>query len=324
MDNSERSEVYDAVSQILEAAGPANWSPALDRFGWDELCANEPIDALRIIAPLQGRLLPNASFVDRLILSMSAAPGAKQQAIRILYPALGSDQPTSTVSADGTRVDARGTANFGPLEPGSLIIPALREGALVLAQVTDSRSLMTNVAGIDPDSGWFRVSEGAECTVVSTGDEARRQWVDIRAHSMLAISLELNALGARMLELTVEHVSSRSQFGRPLGSFQAVKQGLADTRAWKECADLSSDAAPEDPGIQAALVAKSLAGRFFRSAAENCQQYLGGMGFTWEHPFHTFLRRGLILERLLGSSAQARSELGATIRSGAMPSLSAI
>jgi alkylation response protein AidB-like acyl-CoA dehydrogenase len=127
-----------------------------------------------------------------------------------------------------------------------------------------------------------------------------------------------------MLKLTIEHVTSRHQFGRALGSFQAVKQGLADTRAWQECADLAADAAQEDPGIEAALVAKALAGRFFRSAAENCQQYLGGMGFTWEHPFHTFLRRGLILEQLLGSAVSARSELGSTFKAGAMPSLSAI
>ncbi|WP_020108362.1 acyl-CoA dehydrogenase family protein [Nocardia sp. 348MFTsu5.1] len=324
MDSSERSELAGTVGQILTAAGPAGWQEALHSFGWDDLCADEPVDAIRIIAPLQGKLLPNASFVDRLALAVSGVPQSERTTTHLLYPALGSDQPTSTVSPGGNLIEVRGTANFGPIPSGSLITPAVLDGALALVEIADTDALSTNAAGIDPDSGWFRVVGTADCTVVSTGEEAQRQWLSIRAHSMLAISLELNALGARMLELAVEHVSSRNQFGRALGSFQAVKQGLADTRAWQECADLSADAAPENPGIEAALVASSLAGRFFRSAAENCQQYLGGMGFTWEHPFHTFLRRGLILERLLGSSAEARSELGATFKAGAMPALSAI
>jgi alkylation response protein AidB-like acyl-CoA dehydrogenase len=124
-----------------------------------------------------------------------------------------------------------------------------------------------------------------------------------------------------MLGSALEHVKTREQFGRPLGSFQAVKHALADVRVWLECALLAADAAWEDDRPESAEMAKILAGRLFRTAAANCQQVLGGMGFTWEHEFHRYLRRGLVLEPLLGSAAQLRGVLGARVRTTGVPQL---
>jgi Acyl-CoA dehydrogenase, C-terminal domain len=77
---------------------------------------------------------------------------------------------------------------------------------------------------------------------------------------------------------------------------------------WQEVAEL--DAAWEDELPASAELAKVLAGRLVRTAAANCQQVLGGMGFTWEHEFHRYLRRGLLLEPPLGSAAQLRAVVG--------------
>jgi alkylation response protein AidB-like acyl-CoA dehydrogenase len=121
-----------------------------------------------------------------------------------------------------------------------------------------------------------------------------------------------------MVRMTIEHVSSREQFNRPLGSFQAVKHQLADVHMWQQIAELSADAAWEAADGPSAALAKAAAIRFTRSARAVCQQLLGGMGFTWEHRFHRYLRRALTLEPLLGSAADIHAELGAALRSGAV------
>jgi alkylation response protein AidB-like acyl-CoA dehydrogenase len=131
-----------------------------------------------------------------------------------------------------------------------------------------------------------------------------------------ALAHELVGVGSTMLSMTVEHVSERVQFDRPLGSFQAVKHQLADVHLWQEIAVLSAEVAWEDCGPQSAALAKAAAIRFTRSARASCQQLLGGMGFTWEHDFHRYLRRALTLEPLLGGAPDLHGELGAAVRSG--------
>lgn len=132
-----------------------------------------------------------------------------------------------------------------------------------------------------------------------------------------------------MLTMTVEHVVTREQFGRQLATFQVVKHKLADVRHWQEVADLAAEAAwavtaADEPSalqdeVDAALLAKLLAARFVRVARENCQQLLGGMGFTAEHDFHRYLFRCLVLEPLLGGAGDLRAELGSQIKQrGAM------
>jgi alkylation response protein AidB-like acyl-CoA dehydrogenase len=125
-----------------------------------------------------------------------------------------------------------------------------------------------------------------------------------------------------MLDLAVAHTRDRRQFGQVLGSFQAVQHKLADVRVWLEAADLGAESAWEDIDQFSAALAKIHAGRAARTAARNCQQVLGGMGFTWEQPFHRYLRRAWTLEPLLGTAEALRGEIGAALRErGSLPLL---
>ena len=70
------------------------------------------------------------------------------------------------------------------------------------------------------------------------------------------------------------------------------------------------------------MVAKSMAGRAASVAAANALQVLAGIGFTWEHPFHRFHKRGIVLDRLLGSSRDLPAEIGARLAAlGEIPTL---
>jgi alkylation response protein AidB-like acyl-CoA dehydrogenase len=116
-----------------------------------------------------------------------------------------------------------------------------------------------------------------------------------------------------MLELAREHALDRIQFGEPIASFQAIRHKLADTYVAIESARTALDAAWEEPSTANATAAKAIAGRAARLAAKHCQQVLAGIGFTVEHPLHTYLRRVRVLDGLLGDSRTLTAAIGAEL-----------
>lgn len=129
-----------------------------------------------------------------------------------------------------------------------------------------------------------------------------------------------------MLALAREHALTRTQFGRPIGGFQAVRHRLAETLVALDGAEATLNAATDaadDPTVNAAsdpsgefaaLLAKAAAGKAALDAARHCQQVLAGIGFTAEHDFHHHLRRALVLDGLLGSTRDLTRQAGAHIR----------
>ncbi|WP_123026898.1 acyl-CoA dehydrogenase family protein [Mycolicibacterium stellerae] len=114
------------------------------------------------------------------------------------------------------------------------------------------------------------------------------------------------------LALAVEHARSRHQFGRPIGSFQAVKHACADmmieidaTRALVMFAAMSADVDAERR-INAPL-AKAQAADTYLLCANSAIQVHGGIGFTWEHDLHRYFRRAHTTAALFGGSAQHRA-----------------
>jgi alkylation response protein AidB-like acyl-CoA dehydrogenase len=108
----------------------------------------------------------------------------------------------------------------------------------------------------------------------------------------------------------------RVQFGRRIGSFQAIRHRLAETLVAIEGAEATldvADAQPDDDGL-AALLAKAAAGQAALTAARHCQQVLGGIGFTAEHQLHHHVKRALVLDGLLGSARELTREAGTTLR----------
>jgi alkylation response protein AidB-like acyl-CoA dehydrogenase len=117
------------------------------------------------------------------------------------------------------------------------------------------------------------------------------------------------------LDATVAYLRERHQFGRPVGSFQALKHRLADL--WQElvlaraAARYAADTlATDDPDAPVAVsTAQSLCGTVAVHAAEECVQLHGGIGMTWEHPAHLYLKRAKANEIALGTPEQHRALL---------------
>lgn len=127
-----------------------------------------------------------------------------------------------------------------------------------------------------------------------------------------------------MLSLARQHAVDRVQFGRHISSFQAIRHRLAETLVAIEGAEATLQAATEcdDPQGLASLLAKAAAGQAALTSARHCQQVLGGIGFTAEHPLHHHIKRSLILDGLLGGTRELTRAAGkALVAAGSAPRL---
>lgn len=140
-----------------------------------------------------------------------------------------------------------------------------------------------------------------------------------RSYFLGRVALAVEMLGAAeaALALAVDYAGTREQFGKPIGSFQAVRHLLA--WAQTDCAAIlavARQAVALDRAAPAGFdeILKALAGRNARRACERTLQVFGGIGFTAEHDHHHLHSRVLALDSLLGTSAQLTRDLGIRLR----------
>jgi len=128
-----------------------------------------------------------------------------------------------------------------------------------------------------------------------------------------------------MLDLARRHALDRVQFGRPIASFQAVRHRLAETLVAIEGAEAALQLPQSENPDLTALLAKAAAGKAALTAARNCQQVLGGLGFTAEHELHHHVKRVLVLDGLLNSTAEITRKVGGGLRArGSAPRLATL
>jgi alkylation response protein AidB-like acyl-CoA dehydrogenase len=133
------------------------------------------------------------------------------------------------------------------------------------------------------------------------------------------LAAELLGVAERCLEMTTAYAKERRQFARPIGSFQAVKHRLADLyvlvaqarAAARYAAGCLADGS-EDAPVAVAL-AKSYCGETAVKAAEECVQLHGGIGFTWEHPAHLYLKRAKSGSVAFGTPDRHRATLAGLV-----------
>ena len=135
--------------------------------------------------------------------------------------------------------------------------------------------------------------------------------------NLAAIALAAEQVGGaqRVLEIAVGYAKIREQFGRPIGSFQAIKHKCAnmllEIEAAKSAAYYAGWAAAEDDtelAVHASIAKAYCSDAYVHAAAENIQIH-GGIGFTWEHPAHLYFKRAKSSELFLGSSSYHRERL---------------
>lgn len=256
----------------------------------------EPSDA---VAELLDALGAGRS-VGALAVPLAAAPGSA-------YP--------STVRADGATLhgQVRSVADAGAADV--LVVPAVgRDGAqLHVVPVGQAGVIVTPVVSLDLTRPVADVSlDGATSTVLSGAAESAVDGALWTAAGLLAS--EQVGVAEWCVHTTVAYLKERHQFGRPVGSFQALKHRLADL--WQELA-LARAAARHaadtggagDEGRLAASIANSLCSTVAVHAAEEAVQLHGGIGMTWEHPAHLYLKRAKADQIALGTPSRHRALL---------------
>ena len=131
-------------------------------------------------------------------------------------------------------------------------------------------------------------------------------------HAAVALACEMVGGARALLESAVEYAKLRMQFGRPIGSFQAIKHRCADLLLEVELANsaacyAAAAVAEDDPEVPAlASLAKACASDAYMRTAAECIQIHGGIGFTWDHDTHLWFKRAKSSEVLLGDACYHR------------------
>jgi alkylation response protein AidB-like acyl-CoA dehydrogenase len=164
----------------------------------------------------------------------------------------------------------------------------------------------------------------APARLIADAGEAQR--VIEHALQVGAALLAVEQVGAaqHLLDLSVEYAKSRLQFGRPIGSFQAVKHRLADVLVDVEHARSTAYHAvwaltdgSDDPTL-ATSIAQAVCSAALSHVATDTIQVHGGIGFTWEHQAHLYFKRAATDAALLGNAEQHRDRVAAAVLDGAV------
>ncbi len=329
----------------------AAWRQACD-LGWSGLVIPEAqggagLDwvALVAIAEETGRSLACVPFFSTVCLGANALLAAGDSAH---LPRIASGEATATLAfAEDAAADARIISSTAREDAQGYALSGTKrfvvDGATADLLVVTTRA--PGPAGDDPVA-LFVVDAHAPGVVrepVPALDPTRRlatvQLHDVRVEraarigsadvlartlDRASVALAAEALGGaeRCLEMATDYAKTRVQFDRPIGSFQAIKHRLADMLVavetarsavyWAACVAASDDDDDAELPTAAALAKSYATEAFFRCAAE-CLQIHGGIGFTWEHEAHLFLKRARGSLSLLGSPASDRERIAATL-----------
>ena len=229
---------------------------------------------------------------------------------------------TSSVRASqhgaGWRLDGRSDPTvFAPVANLAVVIAESADGPGVFIADLD----VLGRPGIEPAMdltrpiGWL---EFAAAPAVRLGDSELAEYaLDFGA---TAVALELLGASEIALEMAVQYAKDRVQFGRPIGSFQAVKHRCADMLVDVEGMRSSAYWAAwclgvgDDDRAIAASTAKSWSGDASKRVMAGALQVHGGIGFTWEHDLHLWMKRAQLDQLTFGDSVWHRSRLGRLLR----------
>jgi alkylation response protein AidB-like acyl-CoA dehydrogenase len=215
--------------------------------------------------------------------------------------------------ASGATLGAVAAAHDGVAE---LVVGGGQAGAIVLLEDERARVVAAADADVAPVDA-IDPTRPAAC--VSIGDGVGEPLVgDISggiARALIAVAAELVGVSERALDMTVDYVKERKQFGVPVGSYQAVShrcaQMLLDTeraRSLTAFAAWTADAEPSSLAAAAAM-AKAAASDAGREVTAAAIQAHGGIGFTWEADIHWLYKRAQIDAALLGGAKQQRARV---------------
>jgi alkylation response protein AidB-like acyl-CoA dehydrogenase len=351
-----RAGTVAAARAALEdpTAAPDLWPLAIEA-GWPGLLMSEEhggaglgaFDAM-LVAQECGRVLANVPLLGFLPASALLDAGGDDRAERVAagevraawLPARPPDDLGSawTVEAqrgseraaapaaviDGDAVAFTGTVAWVPDAPGAellVVVGAAQDGAPVAGVLDASAATVQPVARYDATRALGHVTlDGARATRLDvSAEQIERAW--FLAQSLLAAE----AVGATeaTLEMAVAYAKERFTFGRPIGSYQAIKHGLTEVlrllenaRSLLYYAGYAFADRPDEFAL-AASAARSAAGRALEFASRQNITTHGGIGATWEHDAPLYFRRAQLSRRLLGGTSGATDRVAAALLAAA-------
>jgi alkylation response protein AidB-like acyl-CoA dehydrogenase len=329
----EREFARDALHALVdgtEAEAQKLWDLAV-RMGWPGVAVQEELgglglDARAAVALLKeyGRAAAPGALFSATVAALWSSSGTadagslKDVATRLargeLRPLIPGLDWSTALELDGDRVSGLLPGMIGGHGCDSAILPARRGGLEVLVLLRlDGRS-----CAFKPDDAWDRSrSLGAlACeNAVPLAVVADHQRADLqRLETVLRLALAADSVGGieRLLDITTAYTRLREQFGRPVGSFQAIKHRLAtmhiELQPARRLLEFATDAfvRGDENAALWATIAKAEACDTYVKAAEESVLLHGGVGFTWEFDCHIYLKRARLNAFLAGNGRSSR------------------
>lgn len=294
-------------------AGPAVMERAMEELG----ASLAPTPILSVVLATGLLQAVGGEAADRLLPGI--ADGSRVPAVALTGPAAKWTAASVGVAAsprgNGWQLDGKAAFVLHAAQAGLLLVVARAADGIALYEVAPGAAGLS----VSPLPGFDRTLpmadigfEGVEATRLSPAGDG---WAAVEAAldlGRVALAGEQAGGTRRVFEFTTDYARQRHQFGRAIGSFQAIKHMAADlllesesaTSAARHAAQALADGA-DDAAQSISLAAFACADAYVKATADSIQMH-GGIAFTWVHPAHLYLRRARADAQLLGTPAAMR------------------
>jgi alkylation response protein AidB-like acyl-CoA dehydrogenase len=325
---SERVRVRTLMN-LPGAHDPALWKSVAD-LGWlgvdvPEEHGGQGLSFVEtaLLTEEAGRALLPGPFLGHLCATQAIIAAASEELRGSLLPALaGGSTIVAAAMSPGTMRVVRNRVRG---EAAAIPCAAVADLLAIGADTSEGRTTLfvrAKEASIQPVQSADLTRPVARVTFDGAKIEARLDTAGLgalRDRARVLVAADAAGGAAKALEMAVAYAKEREQFGRPIGSFQAVKHRAAE--AWRavEAARLAvwyaawAIANEADDATVAASAAKAIACDAYVKAAADSIQIHGGIGFTWEHDAHLYYRRALADQTMLGDSTSHRDAIAADV-----------
>jgi alkylation response protein AidB-like acyl-CoA dehydrogenase len=252
-------------------------------------------------------------LMEELGYALAPLPFLSNAAAGLVLNAAGSDEQKERWLPGIASGEARGTVGILKDDGEAKLVPDADSAEVILllghegARIVErGEADMEPVETMDATRRYSRVRGG------DAGEPLEGDRIPGISRAAAALAAELTGISQRSMEMAVEYARDRKQFGRPIGSYQAVSHRCAQMLLETEGARSASyyaawcgDAEPETLPL-AACMAKAYASDAGWRVCTSALQVHGGIGFTWEHDLHFFLKRATVDGMLYGSAREHR------------------
>jgi alkylation response protein AidB-like acyl-CoA dehydrogenase len=348
-DKSPMTEVR-RLMETPEGYDPAVWKQMGEQLGLEAIAIPEEYGGvgfgyveLTVIFEEMGAALLCAPYFSTIALAANALLSCgDESAKKDLLPGIASGETIATLALtedtgrwdlDAVTLAATGKGGEWKLDGHKMFVIDGQTAGLILVAARTSKG----VSLFAVESGAAGITRTPLATMDQTRKQARIEFAGTpgrllgeeggagpalsRTLDLAAVALAAEQVGGaqRCLDMAVDYAKTRIQFGRPIGSFQAIKHKCADmlleVESAKSAAYYAGWAAAEDSEelpVVASLAKSYCSEAYFHAAAENIQIH-GGIGFTWEHDAHLYFKRAKSSELLLGDPSYHRELLAQRI-----------